>query len=66
LEFVIFCKKKDDFLNRPVVAFEKIDGTNFGVRCDGVLFGRRNKVEGLTYQKVPVMHAPNGEKNQRN
>jgi len=34
----------------------------FVVGCDGVLFGRRNKVEGLTYQKVPVMHAPNGEK----
>jgi hypothetical protein len=34
--------------------YEKLDGTNLGVRCDGAVFGRRLRISGDSYQKVPL------------
>ena len=35
-------------------AYEKLDGTNLGVRCDGAVFGRRLRIQANTYQRVPL------------
>lgn len=43
---------RDSILSQHVHAYEKLDGTNFGVRCDGALFGRRREITGQTYQNV--------------
>jgi len=40
------------FLSQEVCVYEKLDGTNFGIRCDGVYFGRRQRVESDTYQRI--------------
>ncbi|CAB9517954.1 expressed unknown protein [Seminavis robusta] len=45
---------KDPALLRKFRAFEKLDGTNLGVRCDGAVFGRRTRVFKDSYQKVPL------------
>lgn len=34
--------------------YEKLDGTNVGVRCDGAMFGRRRAIEGSVYQKCKL------------
>jgi len=46
------CLKK--ILDQNVFAWEKLDGTNLGVRCDGAIFGRRFQVSEDTYQKIPL------------
>ena len=54
-ETVAKLKKGDALLCSQFRAFEKLDGTNFGIRCDGEMFGRRYRVEGDTYQRVPLV-----------
>ena len=44
----------DSLLSKYVEAHEKLDGTNLGIRCDGFVFGRRQKVEGSKYQKTSL------------
>ena len=45
---------EDPLLDSEVFAYEKLDGTNLGVRCDGAIFGRRQRVTGSSYAKVPL------------
>jgi hypothetical protein len=61
LKKVIFYHKRASILNIVVFATEKLDGTNFGVGDDGVYYGRRNIVEGNSYQRVPIKFAANKE-----
>lgn len=44
--------------NITVFAYEKLDGTNVGVCCDGSLYGRRTKIQGTSYQKVFLNTVP--------
>mmetsp|Transcript_20180 Transcript_20180/g.25501 ORF Transcript_20180/g.25501 Transcript_20180/m.25501 type:complete len:389 (+) Transcript_20180:61-1227(+) len=39
-----------------VYAYEKVDGTNLGIKCDGTIYGRRTKVAdgARSYQNVPL------------
>lgn len=39
-------------LSEHLFAFEKLDGTNLGICYDGTIFGRRQKVEGTSYQRI--------------
>lgn len=48
---------EDKTLSMKVTAYEKLDGTNLGVRCDGAVFGRRLRVNGDSYQKVVLKDA---------
>lgn len=48
---------EDRALSMKVMAYEKLDGTNLGVRCDGVVFGRRLRVNGDSYQKIALKDA---------
>jgi len=36
--------KNDAVLDQQVFAYEKLDGTNVGIRCDGAIFGRRQRI----------------------
>jgi len=44
-------------ISMKVMAYEKLYGTNLGVRCDGAVFGRRIRVDGDSYQKVALKAA---------
>jgi hypothetical protein len=44
----------DPVLDKHVVSYEKLDGTNLGVRCDGLRFGRRQIVSGTSDQKCQL------------
>ena len=49
----------DSFLQQHVFAYEKLDGTNLGVRCDGAVFGRRQQVihhenNNNSYHHIPL------------
>lgn len=50
-------RKEEELLSKHVWCFEKLDGTNVGVRCDGALFGRRLQISGDSYQRVPLLGA---------
>lgn len=43
-------------IHQTVYAYEKIDGTNLGIQCDGRLYGRRYKLEegSTSYQRIPL------------
>lgn len=43
----------------PVVAYRKLDGTNVSKSDEGVMFGRRTVITGLSYQKVGLVQMQN-------
>lgn len=47
----------DPNLSNETCAYEKLDGTNLGVRCDGAIFGRRLQVFEDSYQRVSLVGA---------
>jgi len=46
--------RSSSYLQREVEVYEKLDGTNFGIRCDGATYGRRYRIHGNTYQRVDL------------
>ena len=46
--------KNDAVLDQKVFAYEKLDGTNVGIRCDGAIFGRRQRIVTDSYQKCQL------------
>jgi len=56
MERVVF-NRKSLHPNREVEAYEKLDGTNLGVRCDGAIYGRRYRIHSDTYQRVRLSGA---------
>jgi hypothetical protein len=45
-------KLNTPFLTQEVCVFKNLDGTSFGIQCDEVYSGRRQRVEGDIYQRV--------------